>query len=557
MNTTRHNKRRKTRTKPAPGEQPLPESAAAITPLHLRLTLYPTVFITGGVIMMLEILGTRIIGSFYGISLFVWSSLISVTLISLAVGYYLGGLTADKFDSFRLHRIVALAGFFTALILAIKGPVLSLTNPLGIRIGSFLSALGLFSIPLTLLAMIGPRIIKLFTHEVEKVGRVSGSVFAFSTVGSVFGTLLLGFYLLPALGTRFILCGISISLFALALVLWTMERSGSERRTTRRAIARKGIVLPLFILCLAAAAGIPIATGGGQPQTGTERFRVVGESESMYGKIRVIDDAECGIRWLLSDMSAISAVHMSTREPVFPYLALLEILPCFHPEGRTALMIGLGAGYLPAKLNELGIETDVIEIDPAVAHAAKKYFAFEQPGRLIVGDARYEIKKIEKKYDFIIHDCFSGSSVPPHLLSVEMIGEIRSILKDDGILALNFVGFTRGDRAEALASVDRTLAAVFAWQKAYVADSGENLIDNIYLASMEPIAVDTNSRVHGLSRHARTMLHRLDSLERRLEPGRGPVITDDFNPLQKKQARMAESYREMMLSRLGGRLLSR
>ena len=45
---------------------------------------------------MLEILGTRLIGPFYGVSLYVWSSLISVTLVSLAVGYFLGGRLADR-----------------------------------------------------------------------------------------------------------------------------------------------------------------------------------------------------------------------------------------------------------------------------------------------------------------------------------------------------------------------------------------------------------------------------------------------------------------------------
>ncbi len=551
MSSTRQNKRRKRKGKPAPSRHP--ETTPETAPLNIRLTLYFTVFVTGGVIMMLEILGTRIIGSFYGVSLFVWSSLISVTLISLAIGYYLGGLTADKLDSFRLYRIVALAGFFTALTPAIKGPILSLTNPLGIRMGSFVSALALFSIPLTLLAMIGPRVIKLFTHKLEKVGLASGSVFAFSTVGSVLGTLLLGFFLLPLLGTRFILCSISASLFALAFVLWIMERP----QVNRFEIYPKKIVLPLFILVLAAAAGIPVATGSGPSQTGTDRFRVVGESESIYGKVRVIDDEENGIRWLLSDMSAISAVYTSTGEPIFSYLALLETLPCFHPEGRSALMIGLGAGHLPTRLSELGVETDVIEIDPAVEHAAKKYFAFDPPGRLIVGDARYEIKKIKKKYDFIIHDCFSGGAIPPHLLSVEMIQELKSLLKDDGLFALNFVGFTEGHRAEALAAVDRTLKSVFTYQKAFVSAAGENLIDNIYLASMKPITVDADSKDHALSKSARRMLHSLSSLERTLQPGQGPVITDDFNPLQNMQAGMAEEYREMMLSRLGGEMLSR
>ena len=73
--------------------------------------------------------------------------------------------------------------------------------------------------------MVGPRVIKLCTIELESVGRSSGSVYAFSTVGSVLGTLTLGFFLLPILGTRTILYGVSIGLLLLAVVLALYERA--------------------------------------------------------------------------------------------------------------------------------------------------------------------------------------------------------------------------------------------------------------------------------------------------------------------------------------------
>ena len=60
--------------------------------------------------MMIEVLGTRILGPFYGVSLFVWSSLISVTLIALALGYYLGGIAADRAKRFQLSHGIALDG---------------------------------------------------------------------------------------------------------------------------------------------------------------------------------------------------------------------------------------------------------------------------------------------------------------------------------------------------------------------------------------------------------------------------------------------------------------
>ena len=116
--------------------------------------------------MFLEILGTRIIGPFYGVSLFVWCSLISVTLIALASGYYLGGIVADKKSSLiPLYLITATAGTFIVIIPVIKATILTLTNPFGLRMGSLTCSFLLFFIPLTLLGMVGPCIIKLNTEQ--------------------------------------------------------------------------------------------------------------------------------------------------------------------------------------------------------------------------------------------------------------------------------------------------------------------------------------------------------------------------------------------------------
>ena len=105
-----------------------------------RILLYGTVATTGAAVMMLELLGTRIIGPFYGVSLYVWSSLISVALIALSLGYYLGGVVADRETGFRLSYAIALAGFSAVVIPFISRPVMLLTNDLGMRGGAFFSA---------------------------------------------------------------------------------------------------------------------------------------------------------------------------------------------------------------------------------------------------------------------------------------------------------------------------------------------------------------------------------------------------------------------------------
>lgn len=271
----------------------------------------------------------------------------------------------------------------------------------------------------------------------------------------------------------------------------------------------------------------------------------------------MVDDRERGVRFLLSDSSTISAVDLRTQEALFPYLYILEMLPRFHPQGRSALLIGLGGGHLPELLSKYGIETDSIEVDPEVARAARDYFGFKSSGRLILGDARYEIRSLQKKYDFIIHDCFSRGVVPSHLLSVEMLEDLRSLLNDGGLLALNFFGYARGEAALPAAAVSKTIEAIFPFRRVFVSSLTTELTDHVFFASMEPLEFQPDGVDVAPSRRGQLMLEDLLKNERDIPSDRGFVITDDFNPLESLQMRKAEVYWSRLLTDLGADLLAR
>ena len=503
--------------------------------------LYATVSITGAAVMMLELLGTRIIGPFYGVSLFVWSSLISVTLIALALGYYLGGWLADRTTRFRLSHQIALAAFFAATIPLTSATVFSWTNAFGVRWGAFTSALLLFTLPLTFLGMVGPQVIKLAARRLEGVGTISGSVYAISTVGSVVGTLLLGFFLLPTVGSRAALYGVSAVLIALAAGLAIYER---------RKLATSSLGA---VLLIAGLGGTALFTWAGTAAERSKDFEVLYEAESMYGWVRVVDDHVKKMRWMLSDSSIISALWLDNGQSPLSYQRILEILPHFCPAGKKALLIGLGGGHIARELQKRGIITDALEIDPEVAAAAQTYFGFEPPGELIVGDARYEIRRLKGKYDFIIHDCFTGGSVPAHLLSVEMLRDLHSLLDENGILALNFVGFAQG---EAAAAVYRTIGEVFPYRRAMVSLPGEDFNDFVFLASMQPIALDPAAVEAPAPRGQGRLPEWLQAHQVEMPQTPGFVITDDFNPLESMQVRKAEIYRDLLVQRIDPSLLT-
>src|SRR5258708_5873527 len=106
-----------------------------------RLALFATVFGTGASVMVVEILGTRVIGPVFGVSLFVWAALLAVTLGSLAIGYYAGGVLADRSPNARsLGAVVTVSGCLLGLVPALSHAVLGACQSLGPRWGPLVSA---------------------------------------------------------------------------------------------------------------------------------------------------------------------------------------------------------------------------------------------------------------------------------------------------------------------------------------------------------------------------------------------------------------------------------
>lgn len=507
-------------------------------PFTERPLLYVSVMMTGASIMILELLGSRIIAPFYGTSLYVWSSLISVTLIALASGYSIGGWISDNLERFRLSYILALAAFSTAMIAPSSSPILSMTDSLGVRGGAFVSVLLLFTTPLTFLGMVCPYVIKRLTLNLDGIGLTSGLIYAISTLGSVMGTLLLVFLLLPAFGSKTILYSISGSLFLLALFIALYEREQLEIRLPPI------IVVFLWILCLIMVTLVSSFTSVNPER---QAFKTLYETESLYGKVRIIEEPTRDVRWMFSDVSTLSTASITANKSMLSYQALFEALLYMKPKAQKALLIGLGGGHIVDSFNARGLVTDVIEINPAVAFAAKHSFNFKPTGKLFIGDARYQIRQLKPHdYDLIIYDCFMDGSEFVHLLSIEALQSIKTRLKVGGILAIHFIGFTQYPEAQAAIALLRTLTEVFQHTRSYLAVPELNFSDLVFYASDQPILQ---------SKIDERILTWLSKREFDLNPQNGFVITDDFNPLESMQKRNAEVYRQKLLERINVELL--
>jgi spermidine synthase len=209
-------------------------------------------------------------------------------------------------------------------------------------------------------------------------------------------------------------------------------------------LGRTAAVLPCVLLAAIGIALLPRAVGAGRTNnySGGDALEIRSERESLYGWVRVIDQKKADLRLLMSDASTIGAASLSSGENRLTYQDIVQLIPALAPDVKRALLIGQGAGHMTTTLRDRnGIVTDTLEIDPAVADAASAFFGFTPIGKAIVGDARYEIRRLTGPYDLIIHDCFTGGSEPAHLLTVETLSQLRGLLSDQGIPAAQFRRF--------------------------------------------------------------------------------------------------------------------
>ena len=491
--------------------------------------MYATVFMTGAAVMVIELLGTRLIAPFYGTSLYVWSSLISVTMMALASGYFFGGWIADRNHPGSLSWVIMAAGLLTIAIPTLTRPILLATDPLGLRWGAFVSAFLLFTPPLMCLGMVGPIAIQRLTRDLSGVGGETGGAFAVSTVGSVFGTLLLGFYLFPLLGSRQIVLGTGTLLMLLGLMVGLFGRRVSPVKVL-------GVMGAALLLAMAGR-----FSGG---ENNNDRFVTRMERESLYGWVRVIDDPVNNLRLLASDASVIGAGGLTDGLNRLTYQQIVGVLPLARPELRKALLVGQGAGHMAMMLRDrYGITTDTIEIDPEVARAAREFYGFVPTGQALVEDGRYAIRHLSGPYDLIIHDCFTGGSEPAHLLTREALVQLRERLSDRGLLALNFVAFRSEGKNQGLTSVVRTVSEVLPYVKVYRSEPDNDFNDFIILASNQPVDLAVS-----LPEEARAWLA---ERETRVDSSSGILLTDDFNPIESLQVAKAENYRNTVLDWLG------
>lgn len=397
--------------------------------------------------MGLEMTGSRILAIHFGSSIYVWGAIIGIFLAALSIGYYSGGMLADLRPSFYpLNALLLVAGCWLLLIPFYANPVcrfLLRFNP-GDRLGPLLATLILFGGPSVLLGMVSPYSVRLAAQTVERIGNVSGSLYALSTFGSIAGTLLTAFWLVPALGVRALLQSLGLCLLVLPLMVLPWS-------------TKKAAVVVLFASTL-----IVLSYYRAVPAQG-----VIYEGDSAYHYIKVADDKQRNIRFLQFNNYIEGAIDLNPPyDTRVSYTNAFPLARLFNPKLTNILIIGGGGGIGARKFvnDDPNVVVDLVEIDQRVVDLGLKYFYLE-PGnrlRIHVEDGRNFIRRSQTKYDLVILDAFTiGGQIPFHLTTREFFDEIKQTLSPEGVVLANINGTMRGRRSRIMRSEYKTLGRVF------------------------------------------------------------------------------------------------
>lgn len=171
-------------------------------------------FINGGLILALELLGVRILASNVGTTITVWSAVISVILFAVSVGYTLGGFLADrKLNKNVLADLSFIAGFLIFLIIPFRADIPTLFSSFSYGVNGLFSSLLLFAPATIFLSMITTYAIRLRVKNVETIATTNGILYGVSTAGSLFGVFLVSFYLVPNFNISTIILILGLSSF--------------------------------------------------------------------------------------------------------------------------------------------------------------------------------------------------------------------------------------------------------------------------------------------------------------------------------------------------------
>lgn len=477
------------------------------------------VFVCGAVLMIIEMVGSRILSPYLGTSIFIWTSLIGVILGCLSLGYWQGGRLADQKPEWKsLSIIILLSAIAVGFMVVVKDGTLSwIASFSNIRLSSVVASAILFGPVSFLLGMVSPFAARLKMQDIGHSGATVGRLYAISTVGSIAGTFLAGFFLISWLGSQRILILMGIILGLTSILAATKD-------------SLKTKLLVIFLL------SVNFLSLNAAQQKLHRQYGII-DTDTDYSRVLITPGTDKNtnrpILKLIMNPREIQSAMFTDKDDdlVFDYTKYYRLGEHFFPNFQSALMIGGGMYSYPKDFlkNYQTSTLDVVEIDPGLTNLAKKYFNFPNDPRLVIyhEDGRTFLNKTTNKYDVIYGDAFrSFYAVPYNLTTKEAAQKIYSALNNNGVFLMNIISAIEGPRGKFLRAEFATYKKVF--PQVYlltVTTANATQVQNIMLIAIKsdrsPAWTSEKKDLHEYLGHLWTKAITADQ----------PVLTDDFAPV--------------------------
>jgi spermidine synthase len=520
------------------------------------------VFLSGAVLLGLEIVASRVLAPYFGSSLFVWGALIGVVLAGLSLGYWLGGALADRYPTpYLLIGAIACGAVLVLLVPLLDGWVLEqiVSWDPGPRLDPLLATVALFGLASVVLGGVSPIAVRLVTRSLERLGRTAGRLFAVSTAGSIAGTFVTAFWLVPELGTdqvlavgaltllvagavvavgmRLPVAAIGLAAGAAACVVVVVSLEPEQGGTLRGAAARNWS--PLY---RERETRSPAVLDPGS--VSADGFKVRFAKDTRYHRLVVADDEDS--RYLRFDSSFQSGMVLGQPfKTRFRYTDYLDLGLAYNPDARRVLFVGLGGGSAPKQFwrDFPRLRLQVVELDPDVVDVAYRWFALPRDARLNVDteDGRRWLARHDGRWDVIVIDAFYADSIPFHLATVEFLELAKSRLAPGGVIVTNIIGALQGDLSRLLRSMTRTYRTVFSTVELHPVflegDRDPGTLRNVILVATDSASPSTEflaQRWERMSARAPRAPDLAQPIRDRWQPqvrfADVPLLTDDYAP---------------------------
>ena len=474
-----------------------------------------TTFIAGATGMIVELVASRILSPYLGSSNLIWTCIIGMMLAFMSIGYFIGGKISDKYPKMNLLSLFILdASIFISIIPLIEVYAiepLSKKN-ISLPIIAIICSTITFGIPSLLLATASPFAVKLKEKDEKQIGQVSGKMSAISTIGSIFGTFLAGFILIPKLGVKNIILMIVVILNILSFIL-------QEDKNIKYII--KSIIILLILVAVVLL---------GKKLFYQKYQDMILDTDSEYSRIwirKLVNDSGKEYNTLEVDLG-LESIASNEKKLTSEYLKYYDLFDYYQENTDNVLLIGGAAYTYPSYYLENFKEKkiDVVEIDPKMTELAQKYFNLDiNNSNLTIyhEDGRRFLNTSNNKYDCILVDAFKGLNVPFQLTTVEALENEKRLLKDDGIIISNIFSALEGENSKFLRNEYTTYKKIFDNVKVFKVDLGSDdntEMQNYILVAFNGKQIENSEKFEKYAKLLSTEMTEIDIS--------GEVLTDDL-----------------------------